>query len=175
MRLFLFAAVTVILYTPALAVDGVNMPGSDYANFNADSWFVCRNTCGGEGECAGWAWVKPGIQGANGHCWLKSKVSPLVKDDCCHAGLHEQISARDLKAEPNTNRPGSDYKNFETNRWSECETACSRENTCVSWSHVPPGVQGKLGRCWLKRQVARPVNGANMVSGVKYRDQFKTF
>ena len=32
----------------ALAVDGTNLPGHDYANFDAPSAFVCRTSCGGE-------------------------------------------------------------------------------------------------------------------------------
>ena len=47
----------------AFAVDGVNLPGQDYANFDAPSAFVCRTTCGGESRCQAYTWVKPGIQG----------------------------------------------------------------------------------------------------------------
>jgi hypothetical protein len=48
----LAAAVTLLplaIYAVAVyAVDGFDLPGSDYANFNASSAFVCRNTCGGD-------------------------------------------------------------------------------------------------------------------------------
>ena len=154
---------------PILGVDGFNQPGSDYANFNADSWFVCRNTCGGDSRCKAWTWVKPGIQGPAGHCWLKHRVPALVKDACCNSGSRENISPRDLKAEDHTNRPGLDYNNFVTNSWKECESTCGREDRCTAWTYVRPGVQGPQGRCWLKQQVPHPVTDQNTISGVKFK------
>jgi len=125
MRIFLFAAALALLPLPAGAVDGFNMLGGDYANFPAGSAFVCRNTCGGESRCQGWTWVKPGLQGPAGHCWLKSSIPlpPLVKDDCCSSGSHENIDARDLTAENRTNRWGSDYTNFDSDGWESCQAA----------------------------------------------------
>jgi len=165
---FLFAAMMTV-GVEAVAVDGFNLPGSDYANFNADSWWACRNTCGGESRCQAWTWVKPGIQGPTGRCWLKHTLPTLVKDRCCNSGSRENISKRDLKAEAKTNRPGSDYNNFVTDSWSECETACGNEERCGSWTYVRRGIQGPRGRCWLKNGVARPVSDENTVSGVKFR------
>src|SRR5881628_2262006 len=99
MRASLLFAAMMFCSLPAGAVDGFNMPGSDYANFNAESPNVCRNSCGGDGRCQGWTWVKPGIQGPTGHCWLKHRLPKLVKDPCCNSGPREYISARDMKAE----------------------------------------------------------------------------
>jgi len=156
-----------LLYLPVQAVDGVNLPGFDYANFNAASPAVCRNTCGG--DCQAWTWVKPGIQGPSGHCWLKHRLPAIVKDACCNSGPRNYISARDMKAEDHTNRPGSGFSNFETNSWAECETACQREARCAAWSYARRGVQGARGRCWLKTQVPHPVDDAGVISGVKFR------
>jgi hypothetical protein len=169
MRAYLHVAAMVLVGLPVLAVDGVNLPGSDYAHFSADSQFVCRNSCGGDPDCKAWTWVKPGIQGPAGQCWLKSRVPPIVKDDCCSSGARENISARDLKAEDHTNRPGSDYRNFETDTWNACESSCSADQSCAAWSYARRGVQGPRGHCWLKRQVPRPVGDAGVISGVKYR------
>src|SRR6516162_10029563 len=177
MRIFLFAAALALLPLPAGAVDGFNMPGDDYANFPAGSAFVCRNTCGGESRCQGWTWVKPGLQGPAGHCWLKSSIPlpPLVKDDCCSSGSHENIDARDLTAENRTNRWGSDYTNFDSDGWESCQAACAGQDRCASWSYVQPGVQGPSGRCWLKTIVARPSDDANVISGVKFRPRAGKF
>jgi hypothetical protein len=154
---------------PALAVDGFNLPGSDYANFNADSQFVCRNTCGGDSRCEAWTWVKPGIQGPSGHCWLKTRVPALVKDNCCNSGSRENISARDLKAEDRTNRPGLDFQNFVADSWAACETACADNDRCAAWTYVRRGIQGPRGHCWLKGGIPHPVGDANTVSGVKFK------
>ncbi len=175
MRTYFLLAAMLLSCLPIYAVDGFNMPGSDYANFNAESPFVCRNTCGGDSNCQGWTWVKPGIQGPSGHCWLKFRLPTLVKDSCCNSGSRENISARDLKAEDHTNRPGLDYSNFDVASWSECEIACTRDDNCAAWSYARPGVQGPKGRCWLKRQVPHPLNDAGIISGVKFRPRSSTY
>jgi hypothetical protein len=169
MRLYLLSAAMLMFALPASSVDGFNLPGSDYANFNADSQFVCRNSCGGDSRCQAWTWVKPGIQGQTGRCWLKHRVPTLVRDNCCNSGSRENISARDLKAEDRTNRPGSDYKNFDIDSWKTCESACGQDQQCAAWTYVRRGVQGPRGRCWLKSKVPNPVGDANTVSGVKFR------
>lgn len=168
MRAHIVAAVTTFLAWPALAVDGVDLPGKDYASFDAPSAFTCRNSCGGEARCQAYTWVKPGIQGPSGRCWLKHARSAIVKDGCCDSGPREFIEKADLRAEDTVNRPGLDYKNFETDSWRTCEAACGEEGICASWTYVRRGVQGPSGRCWLKNRVARPVADANTVSGVKF-------
>ncbi len=169
MRAHFIAIALTVASWPALAVDGTNLPGRDYANFDAPSAFVCRTTCGGESQCQAYTWVKPGIQGPSGHCWLKSSLPPIVKDPCCDSAPREFIAKGDLKAEGKINRPGSDYRNFNTNSWASCEATCGQEGMCSSWTYVRPGVQGPTGRCWLKGRVARPVPDANTVSGVKFK------
>lgn len=169
MRANLVAILLTIFSWSAFAVDGTNLPGHDYANFDAPSAFVCRTTCGGESSCQAYTWVKPGIQGSSGHCWLKDTVPAIVKDSCCDSGPREFISKRDLRAEDKINRPGLDFKNFETNSWKTCEAASAEDDISMSWTYVRPGVQGPTGRCWLKNRVARPVPDANTISGVKFR------
>lgn len=175
MRACLFAVAMLLVYTPADAVDGFNMPGSDYGNFIADSWVLCRNTCGGESRCQGWTWVKPGIQGPKGHCWLKDRLPNLVRDKNCNSGSHENISERDLKEEGGTNRPGSDYKNSDSATAAACADWCRREDQCAAWSFARPVSHGRPGHCWLKRQVARPVADANFIAGVKFRPRAGRF
>ena len=153
----------------AMAVVGTNLPGRDYANFEAPSAFVCRATCGGESQCQAYTWVKPGIQGPNGRCWLKNALPAIVKDPCCDSAPRAFISRRDLRPEGAINRPGSDFKNFNANGWGQCQAVCEQDEICHSWTYVRPGVQAASGRCWLKNVVARPVADTNTVSGVKYR------
>jgi len=168
MRAYLLSIILTIFSWPAFAVDGTNLPGSDYANFEAPSAFVCRTTCGGESRCQAYTWVKPGIQGPGGRCWLKHSLPAIVRDACCDSGPRNFISKRDLRAEDKIDRPGLDYKNFELDSWKTCEAACAEEAICASWTYVRPGVQGPRGRCWLKNRVARPVPNASTVSGVKF-------
>jgi hypothetical protein len=169
MRTTIVALALNLLCWSAFAVDGTNLPGHDYANFDAPSAFVCRTTCGGESRCQAYTWVKPGIQGSSGRCWLKHTLPSIVKDTCCDSGPRNFISKRDLRAEDKINRPGSDFKNFDTDGWKTCETACAEDNVCASWTYVRRGVQRPSGHCWLKNRVARPVSDTNTVSGVKFK------
>lgn len=69
MRKIGFSAVILMSCLPAFAVDGFNMPGLDYANFNADTSFICRDSCGGDSNVRGGhgsnreSKVRPGIAG----------------------------------------------------------------------------------------------------------------
>lgn len=169
MRIKYITILLTLFASSAFAVDGTNLPGHDYANFDAPSPLVCRTTCGGESRCQAYTWVKPGIQGPHGRCWLKHTLPEIVKDPCCDSGPRNFISKRDLRAEDKINRPGSDFKNFDTDSWKTCEAACAEDNICASWTYVRRGVQGPSGRCWLKNRVARPVQDSNTVSGVKFK------
>jgi hypothetical protein len=169
MRTIVVSALTLLPCVVAYAVDGFNMPGGDYNNFNADSPSVCRDSCGGDARCQGWTWVKPGIQGASGHCWLKSTQPKLVKDDCCSSGPRNFISQSEMKAEENTDRPGLDYTHFVSTSSAACQESCMRDPRCAAWSYALPGLQGPQGQCWLKGRVPNPVPNTKVISGVKYR------
>jgi len=168
MHKFALSAALLLSYLPAFAVDGFNMPGLDYANFKADTSFICRDSCGGDTRRQGWTWVRPGIQGPSGHCWLKFKLPALVKDNCCSSGPRNFISQSEMKAEDHTDRPGLDYNHFALDSWSACRQACMGDGRCAAWSWVLPGVQGPRGQCWLRAKVPNPVSNASVVSGVKY-------
>jgi hypothetical protein len=165
----LLAAAILLRPLSVQAVDGFDMPGSDYDNFNASSQFVCRNSCGGDSRCQGWTWVKPGIQGPSGHCWLKHRLPALVKNDCCNSGSRKNISKQDLRAEDRTDRPGWDFKNFVTDSWKTCEAACTEEQICAAWAYARAGLQGPRGHCWLKTGIPHPVDNQRTVSGVKFK------
>lgn len=163
----LCAALLMLLSLPAHAVDGFNLPGSDYDNFGTGSVTLCMQTCAGDSRCQAWTWVKPGIQGPSGRCWLKHRVPTLVKDSCCNSGAAENIQRDRLRAESNINRPGSDYRHFSAANAQLCQNACAQERQCASWTWVRPGVQEPNGHCWLKNRAPHPVADNNCISCVK--------
>jgi hypothetical protein len=168
-RAYLLATAVTLLPVAAYAVDGFDMPGSDYVNFSASSASVCRNTCGGDSRCQGWTWAKPGVQGPTGRCWLKHRLPNLVKNSCCNSGSRANISEADLRTEDRTDRPGSDYRNFDTDSWKTCEATCAGDGKCAAWTYARAGFQGPRGRCWLKVGVPHPVDNEHTVSGVRFR------
>lgn len=70
--------------------------------------------------------------------------------------------------EPNTNRPGSDYRDFTmvTIDPNKCAEVCEQDSKCRAYTYVPPGYQGPDPRCWLKDSVPNAVTAKGMVSGI---------
>jgi esterase/lipase superfamily enzyme len=78
-------------------------------------------------------------------------------------------SAQILTTDPDTDRPGMDYRNFDLAeaRPELCRKACANESKCVAYSYVKPGVQGPTARCWLKSRIPPQVSSSCCISGVK--------
>jgi hypothetical protein len=71
--------------------------------------------------------------------------------------------------EPNTDRPGMDYSNFDlpSANPSLCEQACNGDPNCLAFTYVNPGVQGASARCWLKNGIPTAIPATCCDSGVK--------
>jgi hypothetical protein len=70
--------------------------------------------------------------------------------------------------EYDTDRGGSDYKNYEVSGGHEvCRDACANDPKCAAYTYVKPW-QGYSAKCWLKNSVPAPVPGRDCcISGVK--------
>lgn len=68
---------------------GVDRLGGDYTSFNLSGEFPakCQKFCDADAFCVAWTYVKPGIQAPNPRCWLKNKIPPPQKNDCCVSGV----------------------------------------------------------------------------------------
>jgi hypothetical protein len=62
------------------AEDKINRPGSDFKNFVTNSWKTCEAACAEDNICSSWTYVRPGVQGPAGRCWLKNVVARPVAD-----------------------------------------------------------------------------------------------
>jgi hypothetical protein len=72
-------------------------------------------------------------------------------------------------SEPNFDRPGMDFKNFDAaseDPWL-CESACNNDQQCKAWTYVKPGVQGPKPRCWLKTGIPPLRSNPWCTSGIK--------
>ena len=71
--------------------------------------------------------------------------------------------------EPNTDRPGSDYRDFDLSNSDPkaCQDACLTDPKCKAWTYVRPGITGAKAHCWLKNAIPMPVQNPDCVSGVK--------
>jgi hypothetical protein len=74
--------------------------------------------------------------------------------------------------EPNVDRPGSDYRNFNLQPGSPpqvCQSACLGDPSCRAWTFVQPGVQGPYPRCWLKGAIPQAQGSPCCTSGIVRR------
>jgi 1-phosphatidylinositol phosphodiesterase len=64
-------------------------PGGDYRGFDlaAPRPELCRDACWGDARCRAFTYVRPGAQGPNARCALKSVVPPARSNDCCLSGV----------------------------------------------------------------------------------------
>ncbi len=81
----------------------------------------------------------------------------------------QAIDRCDRKYQKNTDMPGSDYSSFETTKAAdaECSIACSKDERCVAWTWVRPGLQAPKGKCWLKNAEPAAVANNCCISGLK--------
>ena len=128
-------------------------------------YYTCESACAEDPNCQTWTYVKAGVQGPNGRCWLKGTIPATTANNNCTSGVIKRAF------EPNTNRFGSDYKNFTVTDPGTCQSACKEANGlggCRSWTYVKAGVQGPSARCWLKNDVPAANTDSNAISGVLY-------
>jgi hypothetical protein len=74
--------------------------------------------------------------------------------------------------EPDVDRPGSDYNNFDLAAAdpNDCRAACESDGSrCQAWTFVKPGVQGPSARCWLKGAVPPAITSNCCTSGVIFK------
>ena len=65
-------------------------PGGDYKNFDLSQprYESCRDACANDANCTAYTYVKPGVQGPNARCWLKSgPPAPAGSSECCISGV----------------------------------------------------------------------------------------
>jgi hypothetical protein len=66
-----------------------NRPGDDYASFDlaVPDPQACADACREDEKCTAFTYVKPGIQGEQARCWLKSGIPDAHPDACCVSGI----------------------------------------------------------------------------------------
>ncbi len=84
-------------------------------------------------------------------------------------GSDTPIEPLSLTFEPNYDRPGADYRDFDLPDDSAelCRAACAGEAMCQAFTYVRPGVQGPAPRCWLKSAAPPGYESECCVSGVR--------
>jgi hypothetical protein len=67
----------------------IDRPGADYRSFDVGSNRPeeCRDACLTDSGCEAFTFVRPGVYGPYGRCWLKGQMVPAVANNCCISGV----------------------------------------------------------------------------------------
>jgi hypothetical protein len=149
-----------------------NRGGSDYRSFETQADpLVCRTECAKDPTCRAFTYVKPGVQGPNAKCWLKSAVPGASANSCCVSGVKsEPVSSGGLEVD--VNRKGGDYRHYDlaSNNPGQCRNDCMNDPRCKSFTFLRPSYWGPNAHCFLKDSVPAATQEACCISGVKGGD-----
>lgn len=147
----------------------IDRAGIDYTSFNLSNPLpdLCLAACAKDSKCKAYTYVKPGIQGPQARCYLKSGRPSPSSNTCCTSGI--KAAKLTVSTEANLNRGGSDYTSFNLSQALPdlCLAACAKASNCKSYTYVKPGAQGAQAKCWLKSSVPASSSNTNCTSGVK--------
>jgi len=83
--------------------NNVDRPGSDFLRDEIvprrDNPARCQQACLASDKCRAWTYVRPGVQGTNGVCYLKHAAPPPVSSSCCISGVKPSKSGADAMRE----------------------------------------------------------------------------
>lgn len=173
-----------------------DIPGNNYKSFDlkpGETCQACIEACLNDPNCKAYTAVKPGVQGPNGTCWLKSAVVAPISNSNCISGIKSYTLLPFVNLFPKlpkfdfiytwsphegpamkggTNLQGNDYKSFiipynQVQLPFICQKACLDDPNCDSWTYVEPGKQGPLAVCWLKNDIPTPLSQDSCISGIR--------
>lgn len=153
-----------------------NILGGDYKNLvlmPGENCEKCMEECLKDPDCKAYTYVKPGVQGLNARCWLKSSVSTPVSDPNCTSGIKtitDKISEPDISYHENIDIPGNNLRSFDLVKGETCQKCIEesmKEKDCVAYTFTKPGFQTPYGRCYLKTVANHLVENKNCISGIK--------
>jgi hypothetical protein len=142
--------------------------GMDIRDFDVPSNSkLCYDACVKDGRCRAFTFKKAPDNHSPAHCWLKYGVPAPRHDECCVSGVVRPAEPpRPANFEPNTNRFGSDIRDFDVAANSLlCYNACRDEQSCRSFTYMKPR-NGGSAHCWIKSGIPVAKYDLCCVSGV---------
>ena len=103
---------------------GTDRPGHDFAHhtLNVPDAELCVNECLSNQQCSAYTYVRPGVQGVQAVCWLKTSASPAVRNSCCTSGRKSYLASNFKPHKPTEIQPPET-----PNKW-----ACSLSSFCAN-------------------------------------------
>ncbi len=158
---------------------GTDLQHEDYYKYTTKHDYAdCDNACAKDPKCMAYTWVKPGVQGTDVVCWLKSAVPNPTQNPDCVSGARKGITVTglfDIKQGIDM-RAGHAYRNLSMKSDPfECEKTCASDPKCLSYTQAvvslgspKPGLPATaIATCSLMSDVSNPTQNPDCVSGVR--------
>lgn len=144
----LLALLAVGAAEPVMAFDvGYDYPGGEYLGHhqNVGSAEQCANICRGTSSCVAFTWVRPGVQGNTGVCWLKGSLSNKVRNSCCTSGVVRAVKPDACKWHQQGTTYSCHCRSRQSGKWYQTNPgACTQPKPPPRYTdrrknHCPPG------------------------------------
>jgi hypothetical protein len=68
---------------------GIDRPGNDISSAPSPDANACSFACQASNVCRAFTFVRPGVFGPTGVCFLKAPVPRRVRNNCCTSGVRQ--------------------------------------------------------------------------------------
>jgi hypothetical protein len=124
-------------------------PGLDIGEPAASSPQDCATICVQNPRCDAWTY-----RASDSHCWIKEGAADPVSNATTVSGRVTR------EYEPEIDRPGNDYVDFDIDSPQSCRDACEADVACRAFTF-------RGGHCWLKNAGGTPTFLQGASSGFK--------
>ncbi len=143
--------------------------GMDFRDFVVpENPRACLAACRAEPRCRAFTFRTAAVAYGRPHCWLKSDIPPARYAQGATSGIVRpgEVAAQPPAFEPNTDRRGSDFRDFAVpENPRACYDACRADARCKAFS-FRSAADNDRPHCWLKDAVPLPKFTQGVVSGV---------
>ena len=144
--------------------------GMDFRDFAVpENPKACLDACRAEPRCRSFGFRIAAVAGGRPHCWLKSGIPPARYTLGSVSGIvrPEEGAVRSLTLELDTDRGGSDFRDFAVRENPRsCYDACRIDGRCKAFSFRTAASSNDRPHCWLKDAVPPRKFTRGVVSGV---------
>lgn len=155
---------------------GIDFPGGDIERIEltVPDPGLCRQACQANGECRGWTFIKPGIQGPRAVCWVKSAPGIARQDENAISGVRFDGAGPvpggasvENQMRLGVDFPGNDLQSFALPSGDPrlCQNACNANSACGAWTFAAAGTRAPQAVCWLKAVATTASVAPDLISG----------
>jgi hypothetical protein len=147
-----------VLPPSLIDADGYDAVGFDYSTLKSIAYDGCKAACESDSQCMAITYNKH-----YNVCFLKRDVAALIRNSeastAYSSAKSSQVVFSSFTVYRDMDYPGGDYLRLRRSDYSQCLTACIKDNVCKAFSYVR-----RKNECWLKSTLgaSRHVSGVEL-------------